>query len=81
MLTCKTLTQHHASDYLDHELPPRARFGVRVHLMLCRNCRRFLTQLKVMRGALRHRSPPAEESHIQVTAASMHKAYTERNKS
>ena len=82
MLTCKALTQQHASDYLDHALTSRSRLGVRVHLMLCRNCRQFLAQLKVVRELLRHRPPPpTAESEIQATAAWVHQAYTEQNKS
>ena len=82
MLTCKALTQQHASDYLDHALTPRARLGVRVHLMLCRNCRQFLGQLKVVRELLQHRPPPATaEPELQATAARVQKAYTELNKS
>ncbi len=81
MLTCKELTQLHASDYLDHELTSRQRFGVRLHLMLCRHCRRFVTQLQVVRGLLRHSPPPATESQVQDTAAHLHEAYHQQNKS
>jgi hypothetical protein len=81
MLSCKALTQLHASDYLDHALTPRARFGVRVHLVLCRNCRRFISQLQVIREVLRRNPPPTGDLQVQATAAQLHRAYHEQKKS
>jgi predicted anti-sigma-YlaC factor YlaD len=81
MLTCKELARQYASDYLDHELTPRQRFSVRVHLMLCRNCRRFINQLKMVRDVLRRSPQPMEETHLQATAARLHAAYQKEKKS
>ncbi len=49
MLNCKTLAQRHASDYLDQQLTMRQHLGVRVHLLLCKICRRFIDQLRLVR--------------------------------
>jgi len=81
MLSCKALAQQHASDYLDHQLTNRQRFSVRLHLMLCGNCRRFITQLKVVREVLRRNPPPTDETQVQATATKLHSAYHEQNKS
>ncbi|MFT3929395.1 MAG: zf-HC2 domain-containing protein [Spongiibacteraceae bacterium] len=56
MLSCRELAHRHASDYLDGQLGWRARLGVRFHLMLCDNCRRFVAQLRKVRVLLRNPS-------------------------
>jgi predicted anti-sigma-YlaC factor YlaD len=81
MLSCKALAQLHASDYLDKELTPRQRFGVRVHLILCKNCRRFIKQLQVVRSVLQHRQLPLEETLVQSIASRLYSAHDEQNKS
>jgi predicted anti-sigma-YlaC factor YlaD len=56
MLSCHDVTSL-ASDYLDSVLPRRARLGIRVHLLLCWMCRRYVRQIelttKVLRGLAR----------------------------
>jgi len=81
MLNCKTLAQHHASDYLDQQLTMRQHFGVRVHLMLCRNCRRFVDQLRLVRKVLRHRPPALAETEVETIAAKLYDTHHEKNKS
>ncbi len=51
MLTCKEATQL-ISKSLDRPLTRRERFAVRVHLLMCKYCKRFSQQLFVMRNAL-----------------------------
>lgn len=46
MLSCKDVTQR-AGDWTDGHLPWRARLAVRLHLLLCRLCRRFLRQYRL----------------------------------
>lgn len=53
MLSCKELAQHHASAHIDGELQGRLRWSVRLHLMMCGHCRRFMQQLKTVRAVLR----------------------------
>lgn len=52
MLTCKELVAR-SSDLLDGELSFRERMAVRRHLMLCRNCRRFIKQMRLTQAVVR----------------------------
>jgi len=45
---CKTAARL-KSEALDHKLPLRQRFGLRVHLLLCKWCRRYGTQITFLR--------------------------------
>jgi predicted anti-sigma-YlaC factor YlaD len=45
MLSCKQLTEI-ATDYLEENLPWRVRLAVRMHLWICRHCRRYLEQMR-----------------------------------
>ena len=53
MLTCKELVAR-SSELLDGELSFRERMAVRRHLVLCRNCRRFIKQMKLTQAVVRH---------------------------
>lgn len=46
MLRCRDIEQH-ASEYLDQALPPLLRLRIRMHLLICRNCRRYTKQLQL----------------------------------
>ncbi len=50
MLSCKEVSRL-ASESLDQRLPLGKRIGVRMHLMMCRACARFLRQIKFLRHA------------------------------
>ncbi|GLZ87835.1 hypothetical protein Pres01_38860 [Metapseudomonas resinovorans] len=52
MLTCKELVAR-SSELLDGELSFRERMAVRRHLMLCRNCRRFIKQMRLTQAVVR----------------------------
>ena len=55
--SCKEITQL-VSEAMDHRLPWRKRWAVRLHLSLCRLCRRYETQLHLLReGARRYAEP------------------------
>lgn len=41
------------SEALDHKLPWRQRWGLRLHLLLCKWCRRYGRQISFLRGAAR----------------------------
>jgi predicted anti-sigma-YlaC factor YlaD len=47
MLTCKDVCEN-ATDYLEGSASPFQRVLLRIHLIMCRNCRRFLGQFKIM---------------------------------
>jgi len=44
------------SEALDHELTPLRRFGLRMHLILCKWCRRYGKQIRFLRHAA-HKHP------------------------
>lgn len=46
MLSCKNLA-YLASDYLDHNVDGNLSWKIRLHLLMCSNCRRFIRHLKV----------------------------------
>lgn len=46
MLSCKDVTQR-AGDWTDGQLSWRERLAVRLHLLLCALCRRFLRQYRL----------------------------------
>ncbi|WP_285416957.1 zf-HC2 domain-containing protein [Pseudomonas sp. efr-133-TYG-5] len=60
MLTCKEQVAR-SSDYLDGQLSFRERLMVRHHLMFCRNCRRFIRQMRLMQATLRALPEPPVE--------------------
>jgi len=47
---CKTAIRLQ-SEALDRKLPSRQRFGLRVHLLLCKWCRRYGKQITFLRNA------------------------------
>ncbi|AGI25499.1 anti-sigma factor family protein [Pseudomonas sp. MT3] len=52
MLTCKELVAR-SSDLLDEQLGFREKLALRRHLLLCRNCRRYLRQMRLTQATLR----------------------------
>ncbi len=67
MLTCEQLTGL-VTDYIEGWLPMRQRFRFRLHVALCRSCRRYLRQMQLTIGALnglpRQPLPPAKEQEL-----------------
>jgi len=53
MLSCKDIS-HLVSESEDRALTRWENLGVALHLLICRNCRRFSRQMNVLRQALRH---------------------------
>lgn len=45
MLSCKEVAQQ-ASDYIDQQYSWRQRMAFRLHLFICGNCRRYISQLR-----------------------------------
>ncbi|MDH4560726.1 zf-HC2 domain-containing protein [Pseudomonas sp. BN411] len=67
MLTCKELVAR-SSDLLDGELSFRERMAMRRHLMLCRNCRRFIKQMKLTQAVVRF-MPDSQGAEVDDLAA------------
>jgi Putative zinc-finger len=62
MLTCRELVEQ-ADGLLARELGWRERLRVRLHLLVCVNCRRYVRQLGLMLAALsKYRPDNAEQS-------------------
>ncbi|MCX7380683.1 MAG: zf-HC2 domain-containing protein [Alphaproteobacteria bacterium] len=67
MLKCDAVTEL-VTDYAEGALPFGARLGVRLHLMMCAMCRRYLDQVAKTRRLLRGRPlappPPGMEDRV-----------------
>lgn len=62
MFCCKDTTEY-ASDYLEDGLEGPLGWRFRLHLLICRNCRRYLSQLRrtiALVGKLPAERPPTE---------------------
>lgn len=66
MIKCSELT-HNASAYLDGDLPRLTRWSIRLHLMMCENCRRFVRQLQLTGDLFRHCDAQRSSDTEQVT--------------
>ncbi len=61
MLTCREVAEK-ASAMVDGELDLRERIAIRLHLLMCANCRRFVRQFKTLVDSLALRSEPGSQS-------------------
>ncbi len=64
MPSCKEVTAAVASDDLARR-PWRERLAIRLHLLMCRHCRRYVEQLAAIASAVRalyREEPPAPDS-------------------
>lgn len=59
MLTCRDAS-HLISERQERPLGFRERWGIKLHLLICVNCRRFEQQMALMRQALRMLGKRAE---------------------
>lgn len=57
MLSCKDISQL-ASEHIDNEMPFFKRMQFRMHLMMCKNCRRFVEQFQLTIESISHLTPP-----------------------
>ncbi len=51
MLSCRELSEQ-ADAFLDKEMPFGKRLQVRLHLMMCSGCNRFVDQMRTTRGLI-----------------------------
>ena len=61
MKTCRNIHEQ-ASDLLAGDLSRSERMGIRLHLMMCRHCRRFMRHIELLTSSL--------GIHAQTTVAS-----------
>lgn len=65
MLMCRDLAEI-ASDYIDGELSGRKNLSVKIHLMMCKNCRTFIDNLRASSNLLSaHSSGRADEEFLR----------------
>jgi hypothetical protein len=75
MLTCRDVTEL-ATEYQEGALVPlRRRLGIRLHVLMCAACRRYLAQLRTVAAALRRLPPePPPDAVRQHLAAAFREA-------
>ncbi len=66
MLTCRQIVEQ-SSDYRAGAMPLSRRLQYRLHLLMCRNCRRFSRQFNAA-VAMTRRLPAAPVSQAQIDA-------------
>ncbi|WP_291820300.1 zf-HC2 domain-containing protein [Marinobacter sp.] len=65
MLMCRDLAEI-ASDYIDGELNGRQNLSVKMHLMMCKDCRTFIGNLRASSNLLSAHSPKrADEEFLR----------------
>ena len=52
MLNCKDVTEH-ACDYLEQHLPLHKRLQMKLHLLMCYHCRRYIKQMITTIGIIK----------------------------
>ncbi|MEX2488073.1 MAG: zf-HC2 domain-containing protein [Pseudomonadales bacterium] len=57
MITCKQVYET-ASDYMDTSSSLTTRIWLRLHLMMCKHCRRYVHQLRITSSATAHLDKP-----------------------
>jgi hypothetical protein len=64
MLSCKDVTDH-SDEFLDNSLGLRQQLAVRLHLLICLHCRRYLRQLKALVRAVPFMHRAASEREVE----------------
>ncbi len=65
MLMCRDLAII-ASDYIDGELGTAGKLSVKMHLMMCGNCRSFIGNLRASTELMKaHTSSPVDEEFVR----------------
>jgi len=63
MLSCKDVTEY-SDEFLDHNLRLRKRLAMKMHLLICVHCRRYLRQLKALIRAVPFMHPAATDEEV-----------------
>lgn len=61
--SCREMTRL-ASESLDHDLGRTERAALRLHVLYCRGCRRYLRQITLLKNALRGLSARVEDDRL-----------------
>lgn len=70
MLSCKELVAY-SDELSDSGLNLSQKLGMRMHLMLCRYCRRYLRQSRLLRRSLRRLARQASPGEVTALARSI----------
>ncbi len=70
MLTCRNVSEH-ASASLDETLPFWTRVGVRLHLLICVDCQRYLAQLRIVSAVTRTPVPGPAGDAVEATLGAL----------
>lgn len=73
MLKCREVV-HQADALLAGELNRRQRFVMRVHLVICRHCRRYIRQFERLLRGIPSMHGPANESEIDTVLTAVERA-------
>lgn len=65
MLSCRKLVEETTAVLSLEELQRRQRWSIRLHLLMCRHCRRYVRQLKALLGLLPHLHRLADEQTVE----------------
>lgn len=60
MLSCKAVA-HLASDYLDRHADGNLNWRIRLHLLTCSNCRRFIRHLQITKSITSQMTQTSEQ--------------------
>lgn len=63
MFNCREVTRL-ISDAMDRKVPFHRRMGIRLHLLMCRFCARYLKQVKIIRDLMHLEMADLEDSHL-----------------
>ncbi len=63
MLSCKDINNL-ASDHIDNHLSPLLKMKVKMHLLMCHKCRRFVNQLSLTVDTLKNLKKPQPEDQF-----------------
>lgn len=67
MLSCKDITQK-ADQYLEKELPWHTRLSFKMHLFMCVNCRRYISQIGLTiktLGKFNKETPEVDDKYLE----------------
>jgi anti-sigma factor ChrR (cupin superfamily) len=65
MLKCKHVTEKADALIDGSALSQRERFALRLHLMMCRHCRRYVRQLRALLGFMPREEEPLEDARTE----------------
>lgn len=78
MLKCRELAGK-ADQYLDGELSPRERLAIRLHILMCHHCRRYLRQMGALLRAFPHRHNTASDEEVCAVMEHLHQHADKRD--